>query len=313
MSSLASQRSLAGVPDPVTVRAPAKINLALGVSALGEDGYHALDTVFHAVSLYDSLTAEAAEGISLTVTGEEAEHCGPADQNLAFRAAVLLAEHTECSLGAHLTLTKAIPVAGGMAGGSADAAAALVACDALWGTGLDREELIELAAQLGSDVPFCLVGGTALGLGRGTQLTPVLARGQYHWVIAIAQRGLSTAEVYAEFDRLASPSASTTEEVLAALRSGDPTVLGPTLVNDLQTPALSLRPELGLALNAGLELGALGAIVSGSGPTVALLARNAGAANALAASLAAEDVCRALRIAHGPVPGVRIVDSPEAL
>lgn len=313
MSSLAGQRSLAGVPDPVTVRAPAKINLALGVGELGEDGYHPLETVFHAVSLYDSLTAEAAEGISIEVTGEGAEDCGPPEQNLAFRAAVLLAERTECGLGAHITIDKAIPVAGGMAGGSADAAAALVACDALWGTGLDREQLLELAAELGSDIPFSLVGGTALGVGRGTQLTPVLARGQFHWVLAIAHRGLSTKEVYGEFDRKPPRTSASTEEVLSALRSGDPAQLGPALVNDLQPAALALRPELGLVLSTAFELGALGAIVSGSGPTVALLARNAAAATALAASLAGEDVCRSVRVAHGPVPGVRIVDSADGV
>lgn len=310
---MSGQRALAGVPDPVTVRAPAKINLALCVGERSDDGYHPLETVFQAVSLYDELTAEAAEGISVTVTGEEADEVGPPADNIALRAAVLLAQRTECGLGAHLSIKKAIPVAGGMAGGSSNAAAALVACDALWGTGLDREELSELAAELGSDVPFSLAGGTSLGVGRGHQLTPVLARGSFHWVLAIAFRGLKTPEVFKEFDRRGVVSSSSTSAVLQALRSGDPAALGPVLTNDLQVPAVGLRPELGRTLVSGLQLGALGAIVSGSGPTVALLARSASAATALAAALAAEDVCKAVRIAHGPVAGVRIIENPEVV
>lgn len=313
VASVTTARPLAGVPDPVTVRAPAKVNLALAVGPLGDDGYHPIETVFHAVSLYDELTATAAEGISVTVEGEGAEQVGSGPDNIATRAAVLLAERTECNLGAHLQIKKAIPVAGGMAGGSADAAAALVACDALWGTGLDRDALVELAAELGADVPFSLVGGTALGVGRGDVLTPVLARGNYHWVFAIAWEGLRTPDVYAEFDRRGKAGMTGTEDVIAALRAGDALALGRALSNDLQESAVALRPELGKVLRAGVDLGAVGAVVSGSGPTVALLARDGRSATALAAALAAEDVCRAVRTAHGPVPGVRIVDGADGL
>lgn len=313
VASVTTSRPLAGVPDPVTVRAPAKVNLALAVGPLGDDGYHPIETVFQAVSLYDELTATAAEGISVTVEGEGAEKVGPSPDNIATRAAVLLAERTECNLGAHLQIKKAIPVAGGMAGGSADAAAALVACDALWGTGLDRDALVELAAELGADIPFSLVGGTALGVGRGDVLTPVLARGTYHWVFAIAWGGLRTPDVYAEFDRRGKAGLTGTEDVLAALRAGDALALGRVLSNDLQESAVALRPELGKVLRAGVDLGAVGAVVSGSGPTVALLVRDGRSATALAAALAAEDVCRAVRIAHGPVPGVRIVDGADGL
>ena len=311
VAKVTATRALAGVPDPVTVRAPAKVNLALAVGPVGDDGYHPVETVFQALSLYDELTATAAEGLSVSVEGEGAGEVGPGEDNIAMRAAMLLAERTECDLGAHLQIRKAIPVAGGMAGGSADAAAALVACDALWGTGLDRESLTEIAAELGADIPFSLAGGTSLGVGRGDVLTPVLARGSYHWVLAIAHNGLRTPDVYAEFDRRGKAGTATTEGVIAALRSGDANALGKALSNDLQESAVGLRPELGKVLRAGRDLGAVGAVVSGSGPTVALLARDSRSATSLAAALAAEDVCRTVRTAHGPVAGVRLVDGAD--
>jgi 4-diphosphocytidyl-2-C-methyl-D-erythritol kinase len=212
-----------------------------------------------------------------------------------------------------LSITKAIPVAGGLAGGSADAAAALVACDALWGTGMSKDGLAALAARLGSDVPFSLHGGTALGTGRGERLTPVLARGSFSWVLALAEGGLSTPSVYGQLDlqRETGPVRVVSEPsaVLAALRSGDAAALGRALDNDLQPAALSLAPHLRRLLAAAADLGALGCVVSGSGPTVALLARDPDAADELAASLAAEGVCRAVRRADGPVPGARIVEA----
>ncbi|MCK9900303.1 4-(cytidine 5'-diphospho)-2-C-methyl-D-erythritol kinase [Frankia sp. Cpl3] len=249
------------------------------------------------------LAGEAAEpSISVVPTGRD---------NLAVRAAYLVAEAAGIRGEAiHLTLSKGIPVAAGMAGGSADAAAALVACDALWGTELDRATLVELASRLGSDVPFPLTGGTALGTGRGEQLTDVLGRGEYHWVFALADGGLSTPAVYAEFDRLAEGRLQTgptpADAVLAALRSGDPEELGAALVNDLQPAALRLRPSLRRVLESGIELGAIGAIVSGSGPTCAFLARDAAASVSLAASLAGMGVARAVRRAQGPVAGAQV-------
>ena len=215
---------------------------------------------------------------------------------------------------ARLSITKSIPVAAGLAGGSADAAGALVACDALWEIGMERTDLLALAAELGSDVPFSLSGGTALGTGRGEQLSPVLARGQYHWVLAFAEGGLSTPEVYAEYDRLVVERprlAVPADAVLAALRAGDPVQLGSALHNDLQDAALRLRPELGRVIDTGLELGALAGIVSGSGPTCALLAKSAADSVDLAARLAGAGVCRKVARATGPVSGVRIVPSPD--
>jgi len=283
------------------------------VGPLRRDGYHELTTVFAALSLVDELTATASDGLSLAVEGEGAADVPLDDGNLAWRAAALLAEHTGREPDVALHVRKAIPVAGGCAGGSADAAAALVACDALWGTGMTRDGLAALAARLGSDVPFALHGGTALGTGRGERLTPVLGRGTFSWVLAVADGGLSTPAVYAELDRqrASGPVGVVTEPsaVLAALRSGDAAELGRALHNDLQPAALSLAPHLRRVLSAGRELGALGAVVSGSGPTVALLAADPDAADDLAATLAGEGVCRAVRRAEGPAPGTRVVEA----
>ena len=207
-------------------------------------------------------------------------------------------------------------MAGGLAGGSADAAAALVACDALWGAGLAREALAELAAELGSDVPFSLLGGTAIGTGRGERLTPALARGEYHWVLALAGHGLSTPDVYAELDRLrsgkvlAEPRVS--DPLMQALRSGDPVELGATLVNELQPAACSLDPVLQDTLDLGRARGALGAMVSGSGPTVAFLARDLEQAIDLAAALASSGVVDDVQRLHGPVAGARLVEPVRA-
>lgn len=306
----------------VTVRAPAKVNLQLSVGALRPDGYHDLVTVFQAVGLYDDITASKGStdgpdgsGITVSVEGESAGQVPLDGTNLAVRAVHALAELAGVSPDVHLHLRKGIPVAGGMAGGSADAAAALVACDALWGLRLDRAELHDLAAGLGADVPFSLVGGTAVGVGTGSSLTPALARGRFYWVLALADGGLSTPAVYAEFDRLGSssirPEPRVSDELMAALRTGDPQRLGPAVTNDLGRAALSLKPVLRFTLDLGEEYGALAAVVSGSGPTCAFLARDEEHALDLAVALSAAGVCRSVRRAEAPVPGARIVDPEE--
>jgi 4-diphosphocytidyl-2-C-methyl-D-erythritol kinase len=222
-----------------------------------------------------------------------------------------LARHVGRSPDVALHITKGIPVAGGMAGGSADAAAALVACDTLWGTGLSRGELSALAAQVGSDVPFSLAGGTAVGTGRGEVLAPVLARGRFQWVAALADGGLSTPEVYAECDRLRGgqevPAPTVGADLMTALRAGDADALGAALHNDLEEAACSLRPALRQTLDTGREAGALGGIVSGSGPTVVFLARSPEHAIDIAVALSATGSCRAVKRAHGPVSGARVV------
>ena len=300
---------LAGVPDPVTVRVPGKVNLHLAVGARRPDGYHDVTTVYQAVALYDDVIATPAESdITCTVSGEGSIDLPRDAANLAVAAALRLAAVAGVTSGVHLHLVKGIPVAGGMAGGSADAAGALVACDALWGTALPREELETIAASLGSDVPFALHGGAALGVGRGEQVSPVLARGQFHWVFALAERGLATSSVYEEHDRGDPRPVLDPDGVLAALRAADAVALGRALHNDLQAAALRLRPMLRRTLDAGLERGALGAVVSGSGPTCAFLCATRSDAVSLAAGIAGAGVCRAVRTAYGPVAGARVVE-----
>jgi len=304
----------------VAARAPAKVNVHLGVGPLRPDGFHELQTVYLAVSLFDTVTVGPGDGLALTVTGEGTGAARGADlvptdrRNLVWRAAELLAGSAGVSADATIEIAKSIPAAAGLAGGSADAAAALVALDALWGTRASRDDLVALAAQLGSDVPFSLVGGVALGSGRGEQLTPVLARTRWHWVLGIAGEGLSTPAVYGELDRLRAagrlpggeqPPAA--EPVIAALRTGQTTLLASTLANDLQAPALALRPDLARGLRAATEAGAAAALVSGSGPTVAALAGDEQDAVRLTAELAGAGVFRTVRAVHGPVPGARLV------
>ncbi len=296
--------------DSVTVRAPAKVNLHLTVGSVRPDGFHDLTTVFHAIGLYDEVTLTPAAALSVTIEGTT--DGVPTDgTNLAARAVAAMAAHTGLDTDVAITIRKGIPVAGGCAGGSADAAAALVAYDALFGCGLGRGELSAIGATLGSDVPFSLHGGTALGTGRGERLTSVLGSGTYAWVLALADGGLSTPAVYAELDRQREHGpvsvVSDSAEVLAALRQGSPEALGRALSNDLQPAALALKPELRRLLDTGDDLGALGGVVSGSGPTVAFLARDDKHATALAAALSGHGVCRTVRVAEGPVPGARLV------
>jgi 4-diphosphocytidyl-2-C-methyl-D-erythritol kinase len=304
----------------VTVRVPGKVNLFLGVGDLRDDGYHELTTVFHAVSLFDEITVRNADLLSLELSGEGVESLPNDHRNLAWRAAELLAEHVGRGPDVAISVEKSIPVAGGMAGGSADAAAVLVAVNALWELGVPRRDLHALAAELGSDVPFALHGGTALGTGRGEQLATVLARNTFHWVLAFAKGGLSTPKVFAEMDRLRadsrrgrSPSRlEEPEPLLAALASGDAAQLAPLLGNDLQPAALSLDPGLRRTLRAGQDAGALAGIVSGSGPTCAFLCSSASSAIDVGVELAGAGVCRTVRAASGPVHGARIVPTPSA-
>ena len=295
----------------VTVRVPGKVNLYLGVGDRRADGYHEPTTVFHAVSLSDDVTLRTADVISLKVIGEGAEEIPVDGRNLAWRAAELMAEHVGRAPDVEIVIEKSIPAAGGMAGGSADAAAVLVGINELWELGVPRRDLHTLAAELGSDVPFALHGGTALGTGRGEELTTVLARATFHWVLAFGAAGLSTPAVYAEIDRLRDngnpPRLSDPEALLAALSSGDPHALAPLLGNDLQPAALSLMPGLRRTLRAGVEAGALAGIVSGSGPTCAFLCASAEAAIDVGSELAGAGVCRTVRVARGPVHGARVL------
>ena len=300
----------------VVVRVPAKINLQLAVGPLGADGFHEVTTVFQAISLFDDVTVKHApesSGISLTLSGATSSGVPVDDENLAMRAAKLMAEKYDLSTDLAIHLKKEIPVAGGMAGGSADAAGVIVAMDALFDIGLSRDEMETFAAQLGSDVPFGISGGIAIGRGRGDQLTPALSRGNYHWVLALSGQGLSTPAVYQECDRLregldiASPQVS--DSMMQALRAGDPVALGAALSNDLQAAACSLRPALRLVLDVGRDYGALGSIVSGSGPTVAFLVEDEEKSMDLTVALSSSGVVAGVVRASGPVHGARVIET----
>lgn len=294
----------------VSVDVPAKINPHLGVGDARADGYHALSTVYQAISLFDTVTVERSDepGIALTVSGEGAATLPTGDDNLAVKAAKLVAIYGRVEPDVRIHLNKRIPVAGGLAGGSADAAAALVACSRLWEVELGDAELHRLAAGLGSDVPFCLKGGTAVGAGRGEELTRVDSRGTWHWVVATTDTQISTPECFKEVDRLREEGigrfSADVEPLVRAFEAGiDADGLGRLLVNDMEAAAVSLRPQLASLMHGGLEEGALAAHVSGSGPTVLFLARDVKHAVALARRLRMRGGARSVHIAHGPVRG----------
>ena len=300
--------------NSVTVRVPAKVNLQLSVGPREANGYHNLVSVFQAVSIFDDVTitkSHPGSGVTISVTGDQTHGVPEDSSNLAVKAAQLIGEKYDIDVDVHIEVKKSIPVAGGMAGGSADAAATLVAMDALYRLEASREELLALGSQLGSDVPFMIAGGTAVGTGRGDQLTAALSRGTYHWVFALSTVGLSTPAVYAECDRMraelevADPKVS--DQLMQALLTGNPELVGRALTNDLQNPACSLRPALTLVLEVGREYGALGAIVSGSGPTVAFLVSDEEAGLDLAVALTASGVVGSVARATGPVHGARVI------
>lgn len=303
------------VATSVVVRVPGKINLQLSVGPKEADGFHGIVTVFQSISLFDDVTVtkeEIGAGLSLEINGDQVHGVPKDESNLAWRAAVLMCQKYELPADLRIDIKKSIPVAGGMAGGSADAAATILAIDALFGLGQTREELHQIAARLGSDVPFMLSGGTAVGRGRGDQVTAALSRGTYHWVLALSTMGLSTPSVYGECDRLREGMKVVTphvnEHLLQALLAADPVALGKSLVNDLQPAACSLRPALRLILDVGGEYGALGSIVSGSGPTVAFLVGDEDQALDLAVALTSSGVVGSVVRVNGPVPGARVTE-----
>lgn len=304
------------VTERVHARAPGKINVFFQVGARGADGYHDVASAYQAVSLYEDVWATPADDITIEITGAVEITTVPTDdENLAVRAARLLASEIGYDGGVHLHVHKSVPVAGGMGGGSADAAAALVACDALWGAGLSSSDLQRLGARLGADVPFALMGGTAVGTGRGDQLSPALARGRFDWVLVISGEGMSTPAVYAELDEYRSGTSAhipptpvrptVFPPVLQALRQADARMLASASDNDLTPAVLRLRPALDDLINLGLQEGAMTALVSGSGPTVAFLVEGEQAALELQVMLSAAGH-EALHV-HGPVPGARVM------
>jgi 4-diphosphocytidyl-2-C-methyl-D-erythritol kinase len=303
------------MPSHVVARVPGKINLQLSVGPLQRDGYHPVATVFQAVSIFDDVKVALSSraGIAILSGGKPSDYLPLDKNNLAYKAAELMTKKFDITDGLEITLTKEIPIAGGMAGGSADAGATIVAIDSLFGLGLKRNDMERIGAELGADIPFTISGGTAIGTGRGDQITPVLSRGSYNWVLALSSSGLSTPAVYGECDRLreglqvAPPHVS--DSLLHALSAGDAVALGKALSNDLQPAACSLKPALRLILDVGMDYGALGGLVSGSGPTVAFLAENEDHALDLVVALTSSGVVGNVVRASGPVPGARIIES----
>ena len=297
----------------VTVRVPGKVNVYLGVGPREFSGYHELATIFQAVGIYDEVTVSAADSLKISGLGQFADQIPTDETNLAWKAAELVARACGEDPNIHIQIDKSIPIAAGMAGGSADAAATLVACDTYWNAGIPRDQLDAMAATLGSDVPFMLHGGCALGVGRGDVLSPVMIRGSFHWVFATFDEGLSTAQIYEKTDELrglefeAEPEVPT--ELLSALARGDAPALGRLLHNDLQLAATTSRPLLGRVLEQGIDYGALGAIVSGSGPTCAFLVRDESSAIDLVVALKASGLVDDVLRTHGPVHGARVIST----
>jgi len=300
----------------VVARVPAKVNLQLSVGPLGSDGFHEVTTVFQAISLFDDVTVATApdgDGIKISISGQTSSGVPADSSNLAVKAAELMIKNYDLPTDLIIKLKKEIPVAGGMAGGSADAAGVIVGLDSLFELGLSRDEMEVVGSKIGSDVPFSICGGVAIGTGRGDQITPALAKGNYSWVLALSGQGLSTPSVYQECDRLreglsiSSPAVS--EQLMQALRAGDAKALGKALTNELQPAACSLRPALRLVLDVGVDYGALGGIVSGSGPTVAFLVSDDDHAMDLTVALSASGVVSSVVRAIGPAHGARIIES----
>lgn len=296
--------------DRVTVRAPAKINLHLGVGPCRADGFHGLATVYQAIGLYDDVTVTDSATWSVTVTPVGGIDCSGVpldDANIAIRAGRLLARHHGIERAAAIDVHKGIPVAGGLAGGSADAAATMIALDRLWELETSDDDLLALAAQLGSDVPFALVGGTARGTGRGELVEPMLDTGEWWWAVCPSTDGLSTPTVYAELDRLR-PDADEPRIPAAleqALAEGDVHALAAALANDLEAPAVSLRPDVGQAVQAGREH-ALAGMVSGSGPTTVFLCADREQAVEVLQALGRTEPHQ-LIVAPAPVAGAHVV------
>ena len=300
----------------VVARVPAKVNLQLSVGPLGSDGFHEVTTVFQAISLFDDVTVATApdgDGINISISGQTSSGVPTDTSNLAVKAAELMIKNYNLPTDLIIKLKKEIPVAGGMAGGSADAAGVIVGLDSLFELGLSRDEMEIVGSKIGSDVPFSICGGVAIGTGRGDQITPALSKGSYNWVLALSGQGLSTPSVYQECDRLreglsiSAPLVS--EPLMQALRAGDSKALGKALTNELQPAACSLRPALRLVLDVGIDYGALGGIVSGSGPTVAFLVSDDEHAMDLTVALSASGVVSSVVRATGPAHGARIIES----
>ncbi len=299
-------------PTTFTVRAPAKLNLHLGVGAAREDGFHPLDTVYQAIGIYDDVSASPARRWNVSVHAADyidADLVPVGSDNIVDRASRLLVTGRRPST--EIRIRKDIPIAAGMAGGSADGAAALVALDRLWDCQTSDEEMLRLAAELGSDVPFALVGGSAHGTGRGELVDPVNDAGSWWWVAALSSTGLSTPAVYAHWDRMfpdASSEPTSALPVLTAVASGNARALARAMHNDLEAAAFDLRPDLADLVARGESEGALRGMVTGSGPTCVFLCSSADHAREMAAAIGGPQ--HVVLVANGPVAGAHLVRYP---
>ncbi|KAE8316457.1 4-diphosphocytidyl-2-C-methyl-D-erythritol kinase [Aspergillus transmontanensis] len=283
---------------PITLQIPAKLNLYLHAGALRQDGYHDITMVYQAISLYDTMTISPSQDpqeFTMTVSGMDSDRI-PADaRNLVIKAAKRLADFSGISHQAlHFDLVKSIPTEAGLGGGSADAAAALVGCNHIWKTGLDNEQLMDIGAHIGEDVPFFIRGLVGIGTGYHQPVIPVDVDTEsmrtWHWVLGIMPRGLSTKLVFERSDN-------------TPFRH-----LTPYLNNNLQEAAEELDPDIGVALRMGREVGAIVSLMAGSGTTCLFLAGDEEHAERLAGELSDRNIFRKVVRAVGPVEGVRLTN-----
>jgi len=264
-------------------RANAKINVFLRVLRSRDDGYHDIESLVVPVSLADRIAARAADELRVTMKGADdlARTVPVGGLNLALVAALALADECEHAGGADVEIDKRIPVAAGLGGGSADAAATLGALNELWGCRLDMEALADIAARVGSDVPAMLAGGPVLVRGRGDVIDPATVDRMW-WILRSFDFGVRSPDAYRWWDDDGAPSGPDPAPLLLAATKGDPEMLGPLLFNDLERPVFARHPDLAEAKAALIEAGALGAVMSGSGSSVAGLARDQAHARSLA-------------------------------
>lgn len=272
----------------IRLRTHAKINLFLRVIGRRPDGYHEIESIFHGVSLSDRIHLRPTGGSDINVVmhsdGPRSEEI-ELENNLAYLAARSLLERGVTGAGLHIEIDKRIPIAAGLGGGSGNAAGVLIALNELWGAGLGSEDLNAVAASVGSDVPYCLVGGTMLATARGEKLTSLPSPTDLHFVLGISEEPLFTRDVYERWDELGSGPGEGSASMTLALGTGDPREVGQLLHNDLEAAAFSLRPELEELKKVISSAGALGAAVTGSGPTLFGLASDAEHARDIAAKI----------------------------
>jgi 4-diphosphocytidyl-2-C-methyl-D-erythritol kinase len=307
------------MPETVAIAdAPGKVNLFFKVGPLNDDGFHDVASLYLAVNLRETVTAQISTDYTVKVAGSLGDFqllAVPTDEtNLVVKVAgrIKAEAGTPEAIKVALGIDKHVPVAGGMGGGSADAAAALVAVNALLRAEVSPERLHDIAATLGSDVPFALAGGAAIGVGKGDVLTAVEGVAPIHLVLILDDQGLSTPAVYKRLDELRdqreeqAESPEINRNIIRALQNGNPFEIAELLHNDLEEAAISLRPDLRIKMTTALQHGAIRVMVSGSGPTILALAASEVAAMQIARSL--NELGYNAIATSGPAIGTQLVD-----